>query len=130
MRIRIVPYACRYRIVASETVSGTVLYIFIRFCHVLYERTVSHYVCVSGRFCTITDTCGKILYRNRVGGRTVSESASTVLYRTVTIRCTVSDTSTSTVVVSDLPNVTDLPKVAGCGTGMDIEMDKEMDNEP
>ena len=45
---------------------------------------------MSGRFCTITDTCGKILYRNPVGGRTVSyrivlvsefASTRTVLYR-------------------------------------------------
>ena len=78
-------------------------------------------------FRTITDTCGKILYRNQpawtarpygtVYSTRISESASTALYRTVTTRCTVSDTSTSTVVVSDLPNITDLPKVAGCGTG-------------
>ena len=78
------------------------------------------------KFCTETRRWAARPYRTVL----VSESASTVLYRTVTIRCTVSDTSTSIVVVSDLPNVTDLPKVAGCGTGMDIEMDKEMDNEP
>ena len=73
---------------------------------------------MSVRFRTITDTCGKILYRNPpVGGKAVPYRTRIRIceYRTVTIRCTVSDTSTSTVVVSDLPNVTDLPKVTGQG---------------
>ena len=92
---------------------------------------------MSGRFCTITDTWGKILYRNPVGGRTVRYRTRIRIceYRIVpycndTLYRIGYEYEYCTVVVSDLPNVTDLPKVAGCGTGMDIEMDKEMDNEP
>ena len=95
---------------------------------------------MSGRFCTIiTATCCKILYRNPVGvgGRTVRYRTRIRIceYRIIpycndTLYRIGYEYEYGAVVVSDLPNVTDLPNVAGCGTGMDIEMDKEMDNEP
>ena len=92
---------------------------------------------MSGRFCTITDTCGKILYRNPVGGRTVRYRTRIRLceYRIVPYcndtlyRIGYEYEYCSCFRFTQCNRFTQSNRVWH-GHAMDIEMDKDLENEP